>query len=138
LADAFLRVTRLGQAKNMLIPYDLVILMRTMFELEHVVRTLDPEFQLLETLRVKGPEVLKSAPEQEDWKGAVERLRHDTAAAMHDLPAVIGSWTRASPDREDCDAASELGTYRARLAPTRAMVMRRHLLLIGSAARMIL
>lgn len=43
---------------------------------------------------MKGPEVLKSALEQEDWKGAAERLRHDTVAAMHDLPAVIGSWTR--------------------------------------------
>jgi ubiquinone biosynthesis protein len=94
LAEAFLRVTRLGQARNLLIPYDLVILMRTLFEAEHVVRTLDPEFQLLETLQAKGPEVLKSAMEQEDWKGAVDRLRHDTVAALHDLPAVIGSWTR--------------------------------------------
>jgi len=94
LAEAFLRVTRLGQAQNVFIPYDLVVLMRTLFEAEHVVRTLDPEFQLLETLQTKGPEVLKSAMEAEDWKGAADRLRHDTVAALHDLPAVIGSWTR--------------------------------------------
>ena len=94
LAEAFLRVTRLGQEQNVLIPYDLVVLMRTLFEAEHVVRTLDPEFQLLETLQAKGPEVLRSAMEQEDWKGAAERLRHDTVAALHDLPAIIGSWTR--------------------------------------------
>ena len=94
LAEAFLRVTRLGQEQNVLIPYDLVVLMRTLFEAEHVVRTLDPEFQLLETLQAKGPEVLRSAMEQENWKGAAERLRHDTVAALHDLPAIIGSWTR--------------------------------------------
>jgi ubiquinone biosynthesis protein len=94
LAEAFLRVTRLGQAQNALIPYDLVILMRALSEAEHVVRTLDPEFQLLETLQAKGPEVLRSAMEQEDWQGAAERLRHDTVAALQDLPAVIGSWTR--------------------------------------------
>jgi ubiquinone biosynthesis protein len=94
LADAFLRVTRLGQAEDILIPYELVILMRALFEIEHVVRVLDPAFQLLDTLQVKGSEVLRAALGQRDWKGAVDRLRHDTIAAMHDLPAVIGSWTR--------------------------------------------
>jgi ubiquinone biosynthesis protein len=89
-----MRVTRLGQARNVFIPYDLVVLMRALSEAEHVVRTLDPEFQLLETLQTKGPGVLKSAMEQEDLNGAADRLRHDTVAALHDLPAVIGSWTR--------------------------------------------
>ena len=94
LAEAFLRVTRLGQAQNVFVPYDLLVLMRATFLIEHAVAVLDPEFQLLENLQVRGAEVLKSAVEQSDWQGAVDRLKHDALAAMHDLPAVLGSWTR--------------------------------------------
>src|SRR6516165_10327982 len=44
LAEAFLRVTRLGRAQNVFIPHDLVVLMRALFLAENVVRTLDPGF----------------------------------------------------------------------------------------------
>ena len=94
LADAFLRVARLGQEQNVFIPYDLTILMRAMFLAENTVRILDPEFQLLESLQAKGPAVLKAAMEQSDMSGAVDRLMHDAVNAMHDLPAVLGSWIR--------------------------------------------
>lgn len=94
LAVAFLRITRLGQAQNVFIPYDLVVLMRAMFLAEHAVRILDPNFQLLENLQTKGPEVLKAAMEQSDWRGTLDRLKFDGLAAMNDLPAVLGSWTR--------------------------------------------
>jgi ubiquinone biosynthesis protein len=94
MAEAFLRITRLGQAQNVFIPFDLVILMRAMFNAEHVVRTLDPDFQLLENLQTKGPEVLKAAMEHADWKVTIDRLKDDTLTAMRDLPAVLSSWTR--------------------------------------------
>ncbi len=94
MAEAFLRVTRLGQAQNVFVPYDLVVLMRAMFNVEHAVRTLDPDFQLLANLQTKGPEVLKAAMEQADWTVTADRLKHDVLAAMQDLPAVLGSWTR--------------------------------------------
>ncbi len=94
LAEAFLRVTRLGQAQNVLVPHDLLILMRTMFLAESAVAILDPDFQLLETLQAKGPEMLKAVMAPSDWAGALDRLKHDAAGAMQDLPAVLGSWTR--------------------------------------------
>lgn len=94
LAEAFLRVTRLGQAQNVFLPYDLLILMRTMFLAENTVAVLDPDFQLLENLQAKGPEVLKAALEQSGWSGSLDRLKHDAASAMQDLPAVLGSWMR--------------------------------------------
>ena len=94
LAEAFLRVTRLGQAQNVFIPHDLVVLMRAMFLAENAVRTLDPDFQLLETLQVKGPEVLRKALEQSTTEAALDRLKYDAVAAMHDLPAILGSWIR--------------------------------------------
>lgn len=98
LAEAFLRVTRLGQAQNLLVPYDLVVLMRAMFLAEHVVRVLDPDFQLLESLQKNGTEALKAAMGQSDWAGTLDRLKLDALAAMHDLPAVLGSWTRRLND----------------------------------------
>jgi ubiquinone biosynthesis protein len=89
LAEAFLRVTRLGQAQNVFIPYDLVVLMRAMFLAEHAVRILDPEFQLLDNVQAKGPEVLKAAMKQSDWRRTLDRLKLDAVGAMHDLPAVL-------------------------------------------------
>ena len=94
LADAFLRVTRLGQAENVLVPYDLLILMRAMFLAEHVVRVLDPEFQLLENLQVKGREVLRAAIERVDSRGSLDRMKHDALIATHDLPAALSSLLR--------------------------------------------
>jgi hypothetical protein len=61
LADAFLRVTRLGQGQNVFIPYDLTVLTRALFLSECVVRILDPDFLLLDNLLAKGPEILNAA-----------------------------------------------------------------------------
>lgn len=94
MAEAFLRITRLGQAQNVFIPYDLIVLMRAMFNAEHAVRTLDPEFELLQNLQTKGPEILKVAMERADWNTMIDRLKYGALAAMQELPAVLGSWTR--------------------------------------------
>ena len=94
LADAFLRVARLGRAQNVFVPYDLLVLMRAMANAEHVVRVLDPDFQLLPSLQTKGPEMLKVAMEQADWRGGLERLRLDTLTAAQDMPVVLASWIR--------------------------------------------
>lgn len=94
LAEAFVRVTQLGQAQNIFVPYDLLILMRAMFLAENVVRVLDPEFQLMDNLQVKGPEVLKAAMEQSDWSSSLDRLKHDALSAAYDLPAALGALLR--------------------------------------------
>jgi ubiquinone biosynthesis protein len=94
LADAFLRVARLGRAENVLVPYDLVVLMRSMALAENTVRVLDPQFELVETLRVKGPEALKAAMEGVDPKQMLDRIKVDAAAAISDLPVVLGRWVR--------------------------------------------
>ncbi len=71
-----------------------IALMRAIFLAEHAVRVLDPNFQILESLRKNGAEALKAAMEQSDWSGALERLKLDALTAMQDLPSVLGSWTR--------------------------------------------
>ena len=92
LAEAFLRVTRLGREQNVFIPYDLVVLMRALFLAENVVRTLDPQFQLLETLKTKGPEALQAAMGGAELTGSLDRLKYEGLSAAHDLPEVLFSW----------------------------------------------
>ena len=94
LAEAFLRVTRLGRAHNVLVPYDLLILMRAMYLAEEVLRVLDPHFQLLENLQAKGPEVLKAAIAPSDWRGTIDRLEYDAITILHGLPAALGALGR--------------------------------------------
>ena len=94
LAEAFLRVTRLGQAQNVLVPYDLLVLMRAMFLAEHAVAVLDPDFQVLENLQAKGPALLRSVMTQSDFGNALDRFKLDALAAIQDLPSVLGTWTR--------------------------------------------
>jgi ubiquinone biosynthesis protein len=75
--------------------------MRAMFLAEHVVRILDPKFELLENLQLKGPEVLQAAMEQSDWRGSLDRAKYDALVAVHDLPAIVGSLLRTlGPDGE--------------------------------------
>lgn len=94
LAEVFLRVMRLGQGQNVLVPHDLLLLMRAMVLAESAVAILDPDFQFLESLQAKGSEVLKAVMAPSDWPGSLDRLKHDAATAIQDLPAVLGSWTR--------------------------------------------
>jgi ubiquinone biosynthesis protein len=90
LADAFLRVMRLGHGRNILVPYDLLILTRTMFLAENVVRTLDPEFQLLENLQAKVPAVLQAAMKEGDWRAQLDRITHEALVAAQDAPSMLG------------------------------------------------
>jgi len=94
LAEAFLRVTRLGRKQNVFIPHDLVVLMRALFLAENVVRTLDPEFQLLESLQAKGSEVLQAAMGTAAVRASLDRLKHEGLSASETLPAVLFSWAR--------------------------------------------
>lgn len=94
LADAFLRVARLGRAQNIFVPYDLAILMRAMFLAEHAVRLLDPEFQLLGSLQAKGPEMLRAALAQSEADTSLDRLKYDAMEALQELPALFRAWVR--------------------------------------------
>jgi ubiquinone biosynthesis protein len=94
LAEAFLRVTRLGQAQNVFVPLDLLVLMRAMFLAEHTVRILDPGFQLLESLQTKAPHVLEAAMKQADWATTINRMRLDAADTARDLPSLLSTWVQ--------------------------------------------
>jgi ubiquinone biosynthesis protein len=90
LAEAFHRVVRLGG--GVALPHNLLILMRTLFEVESTVRALDPEFRLLEELLAKGEETLAAVLRERRATGPLERLKSEAALTAQDLPAVLGAW----------------------------------------------
>lgn len=61
LAEAFVRVVRLGRGRHIRLPHHLLVLMRALFEMENVVRSLDPEFNLMEGLLGKAEKMLQGA-----------------------------------------------------------------------------
>ena len=67
--------------------------MRTLFILESVLRDLDPEFRILDTLLARGAETLQSVAAA-PGTAALARLKYETALTVQDLPAVLGAWLR--------------------------------------------
>jgi ubiquinone biosynthesis protein len=88
VADVLLEVMRLGHGADLRVPHHLLVLMRTMFELEATVRHLDPAFELLGGLRERAQEVLRrTAHGQRD---ALARLRFEAGVMTGELPALAG------------------------------------------------
>lgn len=98
LSDAFLRVARLGRADNVFVPHELLVLMRSMALAENTVRVLDPDFELVETLRVRGPEVLRAAAALDDHSTFIDRLELDIASAAAELPTKLNGLIRRLGD----------------------------------------
>jgi ubiquinone biosynthesis protein len=91
LADAFIRVARLGRGRNIRIPHSLLVLMRMLYLLENAVRDLDPDFNLLQSLLGKAEEVLSFSAGAEAKTG-LNRLRFEVVAGAQELPAELGAW----------------------------------------------
>lgn len=91
LAEAFVRVARLGRGRNIRIPHNLLVLMRMLYLMENAVRDLDPDFNLLQSLLGKAEEVLSSSAGAGAESG-LNRLRFEAAAGVRELPAELGTW----------------------------------------------
>jgi ubiquinone biosynthesis protein len=91
LAEAFVRVARLGRGRNIRIPHNLLVLMRMLYLMENAVRDLDPDFNLLQSLLGKAEEVLSSAAGAGAETG-LNRLRFEAVAGARELPAELGAW----------------------------------------------
>lgn len=92
LAEAFLRVARLGSGRNIAIPHNLLVLMRALFIIETTLRTLDPEFRILDTLLARGAEMLKAQLREGPPSGDIARLEHEAVLTAQDLPGLIAVW----------------------------------------------
>ena len=89
LAEAFVRVARLGRGRNIRIPHNLLVLMRMLYLMENAVRDLDPDYNLLQSMLGKAEEVIGSGAGAE---AGLDRLRFEAAAGVHELPAELGAW----------------------------------------------
>lgn len=92
MAEALVRVSRLGSGENLAIPHNLLVLMRAMFLIEHALRTLDPDLNVLDTLVSRGKRTLESVIEEGQGAGGMERLKDEAALMLQDLPAQLGAW----------------------------------------------
>ncbi len=97
-AEAFLRMARLSQGRDVRFPKNLLLFMRTLFLVENTVRSLDPEFQLLEGLAEQGEQVANKAF-QERMAAGKTRLGYETNIALQDIPNSLGKWLRRMRQR---------------------------------------
>ncbi len=91
LAEAFVRVARLGRGRNIRIPHSLLVLMRMLYLMENAVRDLDPDFNLLQSMLGKAEEVIGASAGAGAETG-LNRLRFEASAGVHELPAELGAW----------------------------------------------
>lgn len=92
LAEAFLRIVRLGNRPNFRVPHNLLVLMRATFLIEHALRTLDPEMNVLDTLVARGGKVVEDMVHEGLAPAAGLRLRTEAAVTAQDLPTLLASW----------------------------------------------
>jgi ubiquinone biosynthesis protein len=72
-------------------PRNLLVLMRTLFLMESTVRTLDPDFNLMEGLLGKGSASVKEAKASDVKDDGMTRLKYEMAIALQQIPEHLGS-----------------------------------------------
>lgn len=92
-AEAFVRIIRMGQGRDVRFPRSLLILMRTLFLMETTVRSLDPEFNLLDGLAGQAEPIAKAAFKERTATGK-ERLGYEAGIVLQDFPNSVGKWLR--------------------------------------------
>jgi len=92
LAEAFLRIMRLGNRTSFRVPHNLLVLMRATFLIENALRTLDPEMNVLDTLVARGTKLVEEMVHEGLAPAAGLRLRTEAAVTAQDLPTLLASW----------------------------------------------
>ena len=90
-ADALLRIARMGTGQHVRIPRNLLVLIRAVFLMESTVRTLDPDFNLMDGLLAKGPTSAAEAIGGRVKDRGIQRLNYETAVALQQIPENLGS-----------------------------------------------
>jgi len=94
IADAFLRVMRLGDGAAVAVPYNLMVLVRVLFLVEGCLRRLDPDFNVLDTLIARGEAAVARTLGGRPDTAASTRLKTELALAVQDIPGLVASWIR--------------------------------------------
>ncbi len=93
-AEAFMRITHLGRGQNIRIPHALLVLMRALFLMENTVRSLDPDFNLMDGLLGRAEQVVKTSLREPNLSDATARLRYESGVAVQEMPAVLSALLR--------------------------------------------
>lgn len=94
-AEAFLEIVRIGRAQNIRLPHNLLVFMRTSFLMESTVRSLDPNYNLVEGLMRKAEDIEKAIRDDANSDHASRRLKYEVAAFAQDLPSELSRMVRA-------------------------------------------
>jgi ubiquinone biosynthesis protein len=92
IADAFLRVMRLGDGAHVAVPYNLMVLVRALFLVEGCLRRLDPNFNVLDNLIAKGEAAVAHTLGGRPENAAMTRLKTELALSAQDVPMLLASW----------------------------------------------
>ena len=93
IGELFRRVSRLGTPGSLRVPWNMLVLMRTVFILESILRRLDPQMNVVEMLSEKGAPVIEQLSTG-GRKAAFRRLRYEAALAAEEAPRAFGSALR--------------------------------------------
>lgn len=93
-AEALMRISRMGRGQNIRVPHHLLVFMRAVFLMEAAVRSLDPEFNLLDGLLGRSDQIVKEAVEERASAAVKRRLKYEAAQALQDIPESLGAWLR--------------------------------------------
>ncbi len=93
-AEAFVRIAHLGRGQNIRIPHNLLVLMRAMFIMENTVRSLDPDFNLMDGLLGRAEQLATTSPQETNFNDATARLRYESVVALQEMPATLSALLR--------------------------------------------
>ena len=98
-AEAFLEVVRIGRVQNIRLPHNLLVFMRTAFLMENTVRSLDPEYNLVEGLVERADAIVRALREHPEAGSAGARLKFELGALAQDSPRVVSGLVRSVRER---------------------------------------
>lgn len=98
-AEAFLEIVRIGRVQNIRLPHNLLVFMRTSFLMENTVRSLDPDYNLVDGLMRKADDIKRAIGDDYQNDQATARLKYELGALGQDLPAELSRLVRAVRER---------------------------------------
>ncbi len=93
LATAMMAAVRMGWGYQLRLPYHLLVLMRALFLVDATLRTLDPEFNVMDYLRERGATLMRSVLKEEGRESSA-RMKYEALVLARELPAALGRLLR--------------------------------------------
>ena len=90
IGELLRRVSGIGPPGSVRVPWNMLVLMRTVFILENMLRRLDPQMNVVEMLSKKGAPMISQLTTG-GRKAALRRLRYEAALAAEEAPRALGS-----------------------------------------------